>query len=57
MPCQAELTAQLNATGIPIRDTHDPWLTVSSPYSIIFYTIDEEIDRLMQAIEQVRASQ
>lgn len=26
-------------------------------YSIFFYTIDEEIDRLMHAIEQVRASQ
>ena len=48
----AEVTTQLNAAGILIRDTHDP---DANRVSTGFYNTEEEIDRLRRAIEQVCA--
>ncbi len=46
----SELTTQLEAAGILIRDTHDP---EANRISTGFYNTEEEIDHLRQAIAQI----
>ncbi len=48
-----ELTEKLGASGILIRDTHDP---DANRISTGFYNTEAEIDRLRDAIEQIQAT-
>jgi L-cysteine/cystine lyase len=48
-----ELTEKLGASGILIRDTHDP---DANRISTGFYNTETEIDRLREAIEQIQAT-
>jgi L-cysteine/cystine lyase len=48
-----ELTKELDAAGILIRDTHDP---DANRVSTGFYNTEKEIDDLCQAIQQIQAA-
>lgn len=48
----ADLTAQLSAAGILIRDTHDP---DANRISTGFYNTEKEIDRLVAEVSRLRA--
>jgi L-cysteine/cystine lyase len=50
----ADLTAQLGAAGILIRDTHDP---EANRISTGFYNTEEEVDRLVAEIGRLRTGQ
>jgi L-cysteine/cystine lyase len=50
----ADLTANLDATGFLIRDTHDP---DANRVSTGFYNTEAEIDDLCRAIQGIRAAQ
>jgi L-cysteine/cystine lyase len=50
----AELTKELDATGILIRDTHDP---DANRVSTGFYNTEKEIDDLCMAIRKIQAAQ